>query len=86
MEDKLTKKRYKIHYMRCVEILGFQEEFSEWKKDKKIKSQNRLAYMYLKHIDRLEFCRLLDRLGIKDRQQYVKLIRVCKTEWMKEID
>ena len=82
MEDKLVK-RNKIDWMNLIHSFNYEKKFKSWCKGKKIRSQQRLAYMYIKHIKGRNFVSCLRRI-MKHQCSMEELSRIAHTNWIGE--
>ena len=80
MKDKLCFRR--INWMVVLVNFHCENDFRKWKKLKnlKIKSKNKLAYLYLLNTKGREFISLIRKYPDFDNPEY--LMKVVKTKWI----
>lgn len=84
MVDKIKKRRFKIDWLKVIDSLKLSKDFTYWKRGKKIKSQQRLGYMFVKHIKGREYISDIRRLRDWSDGKLIELIRIAKTPWMSD--
>lgn len=84
MKDKLTKKPRKKWIKFILSDPSLCREFVQWKCDHKykIKSENKLAYIFLRSKYGLDWISIMRQ----NNYSYDEIERIAKKEWIKEID
>ena len=85
MEDKLTKKHVKkpkLHWAKFILDIGMSNEYLKWKLSfkRKIKSENRLAYLFLRSkfgIDWIRQARIQSKLINES-------VRIAHVNWLED--
>lgn len=84
MEDKLQK-RVKIDWLKLIDSYNYQNDFYKFCKGKNIKSKQRLAYMFIKHIKGRNFVKCLRRIITKECA-FDEIQKIAKTNWCSDYE